>query len=112
MPFNTTDDVLAYTVRMRARGDSYPDIKRYFKPLWPDDKNLDQIIDRVREMEKNGLFAVAKPKKTYSTRNLMIGGIIALLGFFLMVQLGNRGWVSGVPFLMIGGGLIGMLKKD
>jgi len=111
MPLDSLEKIEAYAVRMRKRGDSYGEIKKFLSSQWPNKQEVQRAIDKVKKLEKQKLLVIEPGKKTYSIRNIVIGGIVACLGVFLATSLWDRGWISTVPMIMIGAGLYGMAQK-
>ncbi len=100
-----------YALRMRKRGDTYSEMNKFLKAQWANEEQVNDAIKKVKELEKQKLLVIEPGKKTYSTTNLVMGGIVVLLGIFLTTVLWGKGWVSTLSLTMIGGGLIGMFKK-
>jgi hypothetical protein len=111
MFLKTFADIEAYAIRMRKRGDTYREIRKFLSSQWPNVQEVEAAIQKVRKLEKERLLVIEPGKRTYSIRNLVIGGIVACLGVFLATSLWNRGWISTVPLFMIAAGLFGMTKK-
>ena len=111
MPLDSLEKIEAYAVRMRKRGDSHGEIKKFLSSQWPNKQEVQRAIDKVKKLEKQKLLVIEPGKKTYSIRNIVIGGIVACLGVFLATSLWDRGWISTVPMIMIGAGLYGMAQK-
>lgn len=111
MALETIEEIEDYAIRMRKRGDTYSEINSFLKKNWHNESQIDSLVKRVKAMEKRKELIVVKAAKEYSMRNLIIGGIVFLLGFFLFLVLRRNGFVATVTLIMMGAGLFGMFKK-
>ena len=111
MAIDNKEELNSYAVRMRVRGDSYREIKVFLDKNWSNQLDIKAAIAHTKELEKNKLLVKDPKGKPISRTNVVMGGLVALFGFVMVILLWNRGWVSFLPFAVIGIGLTGMAKR-
>ena len=95
----TTEELLQYAAKMRQRGDTYFEIKRYLERNASDEQTINDVVAIISELEK-----VAKPvqkKKNIPILNIVLGSCFLISGFILLFVLWGQGFVATLPFIMI-----------
>ncbi len=91
---------------MRSRGDTYRSMLGYLQSQTNDKEMISRIISEVDKLEKQKTINPEKPDLSkFSTTNVMMGLILLCGGIILLFFLWGKGWVSTVPFILIGIGL-------
>ena len=95
----TKEELLQYAAKMRQRGDTYFEIKKYLERNASDEQTINDVIAIINELEK-----VAKPvqkKKNVPILNIVLGSCFLISGFILLFVLWGQGFVATLPFIMI-----------
>ena len=102
----TKEEMMEYAIKMRVRGDDYRSILNYLQ-LYSSDKNLiDEIISEIDQLEKNKIITSTLENTTEpQTVNLLLGSLFSLSGIVLIFFLWGKGFISTIPFLIIGMGV-------
>ena len=101
------EQLLEYAIKMRERGDRYTSIINYLNRSTDDEALKTSIIKELDELERSqNLNLPAEPKLTYFTINRIVGLIIMIAGGILMSYLWDLGFISTIPFIIIGVGFL------
>ncbi len=106
------EELLAYALKMRERGDRYRSILAYLERECNDQQTIDHVISIVDNMESKKTLKVDKSmgvKPDYTS--LIFGSLFIGSGLFLVVFLWEKGWISIIPFILISMGIYGLGKS-
>ena len=108
MEAKSENELLAYVIKMRERGDRFTSIVSYLDRNGADDEMKKRIVRRLQTMEKN--HQVARPDRSskISGLSLFLGGFFFASGIILLLFLWDKGFVAGVPFVLIGIGMFAL----
>lgn len=99
----TKEELMEYAVKMRVRGDTYRSILNYLQMNSSDENLINEIISRIDQLEKKKIISITPENTTEQpTLNLFIGSFLSFLGIGLIFFLWGKGYLSTVPFLIIG----------
>lgn len=106
------EELIAYAVKMRQRGDRYRSILAYLENNCNDTELVKEIIGIVDELETKKAIEVdhtqgVREKNSYN----LFGYAFIAGGILLMVFLWNKGWIASLPFVMIGMGIYGIKES-
>lgn len=102
----TKEELMEYAVKMRVRGDTYRSILNYLQMNSSDENLINEIISRIDQLEKKKIISTTPENTTEQpTLNLFIGSFLSFLGIGLIFFLWGKGYLSTVPFLIIGLGV-------
>lgn len=107
-PEKTKEELVAYAIKMRQRGDRYRSILFYLESNCQDPVLVQEIIGIVDELETKKKIDVDHTQGIKPSNYKLMGYIFIGAGIFLFVFLWNRGWISTLPVLLIGMGIYGM----
>ncbi len=111
----TKEELLQYALKMRERGDTYRSVINYLNRNTDDEGLKKEIIQEVDRLEKeNPGKNQLKPGSDSPSKFSIIMGVLFLgFGAILIPFLWNKGFISTIPFILIGIGvtaLVGLIK--
>jgi hypothetical protein len=105
----TKEELLAYAIKMKKRGDTFVDIRNYLNRNCDKEDLINGIIKTVDKLENENQIKIADDRKSdKSVLNLIIGGILILGGIVMVFFLWGQGFVSTIPFILIGIGILAL----
>lgn len=107
----TKEELLEYAIKMRSRDDSYRSMINYLNNNCDDEEVVREIVRTVDQMEKEKKIKTEAIKlKEPLNLNLIMGGLLIVIGIGLIRILWDKGYISTLPFILIGIGLVSIAK--
>jgi len=106
---STKEELLKCGIKMINRGDSFYAVQDYLKRNCGDEEMVKEVFTILNAMKMEGKIGAVKTEKRNALTFGKILGIICLVsGLVLMTVLWNKGFVSTIPFFLIGVGILGI----
>ena len=102
------EELKAQALRHRQSGDSYMSIGKYLESAKASPDQIKEIISQIDYLEKNEIIKPGDFKKKTSFGSGFIGSALIALGLILGYSLWGMGWISTIPLILIGIGLLGL----
>lgn len=105
--------MLEYAVKMRKRGDTYYAIRSFLDHNSDEEAFKNAVINAVNKLEKEQKIQVEQPiKRKKFPLNLIFGTVFLAGGAVLAVFLWNKGFISTIPFIVMGFGAYGIFADQ
>lgn len=104
----TKEELLAYAISMKERGDNYRTIIDYLS------KNTDEsttrgIVKIIDQLEKDNKIQQAQPKESWlPSLNILFGWLFLISGIVLLFFLWGKGVIATLPFVLMGLGVLAL----
>ena len=102
----TKEELLDYAIKMRVRGDTYRSLLNYLQTNYSDKSIVSEIIAHVDQLEKaKSILPDSQNKTNISGMNIFLGCLCLFSGIVLIFFLWEKGWISTIPFFLMGIGV-------
>mgnify|MGYP000459948934 CR=1 FL=1 len=98
----TKEELYAYAIKMFERGDTYRSIFNYLHNNCEDEKTIEEIVAEIRGLEKEQKISKEKESKGWFDINVIGSVLVICFGAILIHFLWGKGYVSTLPFFVIG----------
>lgn len=107
----TKEELLAYAIKMFERGDTYRTIFNYLHNNCEDEKTIEEIVAEIQKLEKEQKIVQEKESKGWIDVNVIGSVLVIFFGAILIHFLWGKGYVSTLPFAVIGLGSFMLLRS-
>ncbi len=98
-------DTFNYCKAILERGDSWRAVHNYLVGQEVSVEDREKIIDALRKLEDGGhLQKITGESSRRFDFQKILGFVVMVFGIVMVVMLWDRGWVSTIPFFVIGYG--------
>lgn len=105
------DELLTYGIKMLKRGDPWTAISRYLDRQEVPEKIQKEIIAELSRLEAKGKITVEEPiSKPSVVVDILISSALIAGGLIMMMLLWDAGYIASIPFIIIGGGVLGLIR--
>ena len=105
----TNEELFAYCVQMRERGDTYRSMANYLNNNCEDEETIKSIVTAVNKLEKENRINSPKINKEKTpTLSLLLGTLFLVSGIVLMFFFWGMGVIFTVPFILISIGILAL----
>ena len=105
----TKEEIQEYAIIMRGRGESYRTILNYIKSKTSDEDTITDIISHLDQLEKSNNLKISKEYPgNLSITNTLLGSLFLISGIVLIFFLWGKGFISTIPFMLIGIGMLAL----
>lgn len=106
---STKKELLEYGIKMINRGDSFAAVHDYLKRNCGDEELVKEVFTILNTLKFEGKIGAVKTEKRNTLTFGKILGIVCLIaGIVLLKVLWSKGFVSTIPFVFIGVGILGI----
>lgn len=97
----TKEEMMEYAIQMRLRGDTYREMLAYLNRYTKDEAIIKEIISKVDNLEKTKRIKAPERGGSISSFSVILGILFIVAGIALIIFLWDRGFIAGLPVLLI-----------